>query len=210
MFNYPEFLTFLAALFAIMNPIGAVPIFIGLTGDRSLQERRRTALVTPLAVAIILLISAAAGNEILSFFGISVASFRIAGGLIILLMAIAMLHSKQSHIHHTPEEHEEAKAKDSVAIVPLAIPLLGGPGSIATVIVYVHHIGGVSGFVTVGAGVIVICALLIVLMQFATPLAKILGQTGINIATRIMGIILAAIAIEMLAAGLKGVFPSIG
>ena len=143
------------------------------------------------------------------FLSISLAAFRVAGGILILLMGISMLHVNQDRSRHTPEEHAESYEKDSVAVVPLAIPLLSGPGSISTTIVYGHaghswlHYGLVS-LVILSISLIVLVALLI-----APKIAGAMGSTGINVVTRVMGLLLAAIAVEFIAKGLIALFPAL-
>jgi len=134
--GWTEYLKFLAAMISISNPIGVIPIFVTLTGGQTRREQHVTARRTCLAFGIVLLVILVAGEPILRFFGITIASFKVAGGIIILLMAIAMVHGRVSGAKHTKEESEDAADKDSLAIVPLAIPLLAGPGAISTVIVY--------------------------------------------------------------------------
>jgi multiple antibiotic resistance protein len=204
-----EFLKFAAALFAIMNPFGNVAIFLSVTGDRDQAERRKIALATSAAVLVTLLVAAVLGEQILDVFGISVGSFRIAGGIIILILALSMLHAQTSAVHHTPEEEHAGKVKDNPAIFPLAIPLIAGPGSMATVILYAQHAQTALGWLTVGAVIALMCVLLVVALRAADRRAKFLGTTGINVLTRLMGMILAAIAIEMIVGGLAELFPQL-
>ena len=204
-----EFLKFAAALFAIMNPFGNVAIFLSIIGDRDRAERRKIALATSAAVLATLLVAAALGEQILAMFGISVGSFRIAGGIIILILALSMLHAQTSAVHHTPEEEHAGKIKDNPAIFPLAIPLIAGPGSIATVILYAQHAEGVLGWTTIGAVIALMCALLLAALYAADRMTAFLGTTGINVLTRLMGMILAAIAVEMVAGGLIQLFPQL-
>lgn len=202
-----------AGLVSIVNPIGSVPVFLSLSGDMSDQERNRCARVAATAMAVILTISAVAGDEILHFFGISIESFRVGGGILILLMAISMLHAKTSHMKHTPDEAQEAAIKEDISVVPLAIPLLAGPGAISTVILYSNDAARVAGaahlatFAAVEAVILLVCAISWLFLRLAVPIGSRLGATGINIASRIMGLILAAIAVEFIATGMRGLFP---
>jgi multiple antibiotic resistance protein len=123
------------ALFAILNPIGSVPIFISATNGWSQQQKARTANVVALTVFLVLVISALFGDRILSFFSITIPSFQVGGGILILLISINMLHAKQSHSNQTPEEAKTMEEQDVIAIVPLSIPLLAGPGSISSMII---------------------------------------------------------------------------
>ncbi len=205
-----EFLRFLAAMLAIMNPIGGMPVFISLTSDRSPEDRRRIALVGSLAVLVVLVVTALAGEPILHFFGISVPSFRVAGGIIVLLIALSMLQAKRSEVHHSEEEQAEGAAKESPAVFPLAIPMIAGPGAISTVIIYTHQAHGVTGWAAIAAVIVVMVVAVYVAMRVAVPVAAALGTAGMNVVVRLMGILLAAIAVEMIAGGITGLFPSIG
>src|SRR5918996_1595973 len=144
-----EFLRFAAALFAIMNPFGNIAIFLSITADRSAAERRRIATMTALAVLITLLVAAVLGEQILALFDITVGAFQIAGGIIILILALSMLQAQQSGVHHSPQEEDAGKAKDNPAVFPLAIPMIAGPGSMATVILYAQHADGLLETATV-------------------------------------------------------------
>ncbi|HLI78811.1 MAG TPA: MarC family protein, partial [Candidatus Binataceae bacterium] len=127
------------ALFVIADPIAAIPIFITLTAGNTAQDRKRIASVTALTVATVLVSSIFLGQPLLRLFGISIASFRVGGGILILLMAISMLNARVSRTHGTPEEMQEGVEKDDPAVVPLGIPLLAGPGAISTMIIYEHQ-----------------------------------------------------------------------
>jgi multiple antibiotic resistance protein len=204
-----EFLRFAAALFAIMNPFGNVAIFLSITGDRSAPERGRIATTTAAAVLITLLVAALLGQQILALFGISVGSFRVAGGIIILILALSMLHAQPSGVHHSAQEEDAGRVKDNPAFFPLAIPVIAGPGSIATVIVYAQHAQGLLGAATIGAVIVLMCGVLLLALHGADRMSTFLGTTGLNVLTRLMGMILAAIAIEMMAAGLVELFPQL-
>jgi multiple antibiotic resistance protein len=204
-----EFLRFAAALFAIMNPFGNIAIFLSITADRSAAERGRIATMTAGAVLITLLVAAVLGQQILALFDISVGSFRIAGGIIILILALSMLHAQQSGVHHSALEEDAGKAKDNPAVFPLAIPMIAGPGSMATVILYAQHAQGLADAATIGAVIVLMCALLLAALHAADRMSAFLGTTGLNVLTRLMGMILAAIAIEMMVGGLTELFPQL-
>ena len=206
MLAWNEYAQIVVALIVIIDPLGAIPIFISLTAAQKDAQRRRTAYVASLSVAIILIVSCFIGEWILKLFGISIASFRIGGGVLLLLMSIAMMNAKISSAKRTDSEEEEARGKENVAVVPLAIPLLAGPGAISLVIIYADKITGVvnTGFLVLSC--IVAAALMWGALRLAVPVSKLLGQTGINIATRIMGLILAALSIEFIASGYKVLF----
>jgi multiple antibiotic resistance protein len=208
--NWPEYFNFFAALMAIVNPIGAVPIFINLTADHRERDKKKTAFWTGCATTTILLIALLTGEVILTFFGITIASFRVGGGILILLMAISMLQAKHSSIKHTEEEIEDSAERQTIAVVPLGTPLLAGPGAISTVIINAQRYSSPTHYLLLGL-VIVIVGLAIWLFFRAAPLvASYLGKTGINIVTRIMGLIMAAVGVEYIAYGLKQLFPVLG
>jgi len=161
------------------------------------------------AVFVILMSSLIIGDWILNFFGITISSFRVAGGILILLMAISMMHAKTSEFSRTEEEAEESETMDSIAVVPLAIPLLAGPGAISTIILYAHKASGLAHYLLVGLVIFATCILLFLAFKSVPYISKYLSQTSINVFTRIMGLILAAISIEFLANGLKGLFPAL-
>jgi multiple antibiotic resistance protein len=204
-----EFMRFAAALFAIMNPFGNLAIFLSITADRSDAERRGIALATSGAVLITLLVTAALGEEILALFGITVGSFQIAGGVIILILALSMLHAQPSGVHHSPEEEDAGRAKDNPAVFPLAIPLIAGPGSMTTVILYAQHARGPVDWLTMAAVIALMCGLVLGALLAADRMSRLLGTTGLNVLTRLMGVLLAAIAVEMMVGGLSAVFPQL-
>lgn len=196
-------------LLAIVNPLGAIPIFLSLSLDRSPTQCRAIAKTSASGVAIILIVAAWAGEAILNFFGIGIPAFRVGGGLLILLMALSMLHAKQSHTQQTPAEADEADSKENIAIVPLAIPLMAGPGAISLVIVDAHQIGTWGGRFAISGGILTVAGAVWIALRLANPIGEKLGTTGLNIATRIMGLLLAAIGVQMLAAGMLKLFPGL-
>lgn len=209
MLDFAEYLKVLVGLLAILNPIGAIPVFISLTANETPQHRLKTVNLVAIGVLVILLVSLFFGESLLRFFGISIDSFRVGGGILVLLMAISMLHAKTSLIKQTDEEVNESLEKESVAIVPLAMPLLAGPGAISAVILAAHKSTNVLDYLTVGFGIVVLSFIVWLILRIAPWIAARISSTGINIFTRIMGLILAAIAIEYIANGLKGLFPAL-
>lgn len=210
MLEYTEYTKFLIALLAIVNPLGAVPIFAALTSGTTALERKRISKFVIAAVLIILYATLLIGDGLLKFFGITIHSFSVGGGIMILLMAISMLQAKRSHISQTPEETREGESKESVAVVPLAMPLLAGPGAISTVILYAHKNTGATHYAVMAVDILIVGFLLWLVLKLVPWISQHISQTGINIFTRIMGLILAAIAIEFIAFGLKGLFPVLG
>ncbi len=210
MIEYTEYTKMLIGLIAIVNPIGTVPIFISLTTGLNNGERNVIARTTTYAVFLILMSALLLGEFILEFFGITISSFRVAGGILILLMAISMMHAKTNNgIKRTDEEALESEQMKSIAVVPLAIPLLAGPGAISTVILYAHREPGLLHYFLIGGVIFIVCALLFLAFRSVKYISRYLSQTAVNVFARIMGLVLAAIAIEIIAGGLKGLFPDL-
>ena len=183
------------ALLVLVNPIGAIPIFIGLTPDASAQERKRIAKTASIAVAVIILTFVALGDSLIRLLGISMGSFQVGGGILVMMISLSMMNAAPTATKTTRQETEEAGGRANIAVVPLALPLLTGPGTISTVIIYSGHAHGWWAYLS-----LVICALLIALacyvaMIAATPVSRMLGQTGINIVNRVMGMLLAALSV---------------
>ncbi|MFC3110614.1 MarC family protein [Undibacterium arcticum] len=195
------------ALLALVNPLGAVPIFISLTEQMTHEERRKTIITAAISVAVVIVVSGLLGQQIIDFFGISVGSLQVGGGLVILLTALNMLNAKASGSRSTPEEETEAETKPNIGVVPLAIPFLTGPGSISTVIVYSHNIKGWTQYVGLLVAGVAMAVLVVMALSMAGRIARLLGRTGINIATRLMGLMLAALAVEIIADGLQRLLP---
>ncbi|RDU95514.1 MarC family protein [Trinickia dinghuensis] len=197
------------SLLALINPVGAVPFFLSLTSEHSDAERRRTIRIASISVFCVIAITTLFGQQIISFFGISVGSLEVGGGIIMLLMAVNMLNAQVGNTRSTAEERDEAESKNSIAVVPLAIPLLTGPGTISTVIVYsasAPHWFDRIWLVVIGAAIAVIC---FGALRLADPIARWVGQTGINIGTRLMGLMLSALAVEFIVDGLKALLPNL-
>ncbi len=209
MLEYNEYLQIAIGVFAILSPFSAIPIFLSLTTTQNSEQRKKTAITASVATALTMIISVWMGEIILNIFGISIPSFRVAGGILLLLMSINMINAEVSRQKNTPEEIEEAKehVDKGIAIVPLAIPLLAGPGAISTVILYSHQAQGSIHLVVMSLIIAFVVFLIFLALRMAVPLSKTLGTTGINIISRIMGLILAAIAIEFITSGLLKLFP---
>ena len=207
MLDYAQYIKIFIGLLAILNPLGVIPLFIGMTADESPKQRRRTIDMVAIGVTVILLVSLFLGEHLLSFFGITIDSFRVGGGILVLLMAIAMLHAKTSLMKQTDKEADESIEKESVAIVPLAMPLLAGPGAISTVILAAHKSTSVMHYLIISLCIVLLSVVVWAALRMSPWIERRIGSTGINVFTRIMGLILMAIAIEFIAAGLKGIFP---
>ncbi len=199
----------LIALLAIVNPIGVVPFFIAFTQNLSRAQRRRTINISAFAAFVVIAVSAVAGLKIIEFFGISIASFQVGGGTLLLISSLQMLNAQPAEAKPTDldEGNQKADAGASIAIVPLTIPLLTGPATISTMVIYAEKTRHVwEQAVLVGYGVVIGLATYIV-FSASGRIAQVLGRTGINVMTRLMGLILAAMAVELLADGLTKLFP---
>ena len=200
----------LVTLLAIVNPLAIVPFFIHYTVDFTPEQRRRTILISSFSTFVVIAVSALMGLHILQFFGISLASFQVGGGMLLLTSALAMLNARPAESRTTEEEAHDAAARASIAVVPLTIPLLTGPAAMSTVVIYAEKAKTVLQLSTlVGYGVVVALATA-VCFSLAEPIARRLGKTGINVLTRLMGLILAALAVEVMSDGLVKLFPVLG
>jgi multiple antibiotic resistance protein len=197
------------SLLAIANPLGVIPLFIDLTREQSVQGRHQTARVTAATVAVVLITGVLLGHPLLAVFGISIASLRIGGGVLLLLMAIAMLQAQPSRARCSTEEAEEAAEKDSVAVVPLAVPLVAGPGAISTVMIYAQQATRWFDAVFLVLTSLMVAAVVWGCLQLAEPMSRALGKTGMNIVTRLMGLILAAVAVEFIIGGIVILLPGL-
>lgn len=200
--------TFISIL-AIVNPVGAIPVFLSLTADRSLPERNRTAKIAALSLGVALMVASWTGDLVFEIFMIRVASFRVGGGILLLLMAIAMLNAKVHTSKHTEEEALEAQSRQAVGVVPLGIPLLAGPGAMSLVIVDAREAGGWQETLALNLSVLLVAVLAWLALRSAELIGRRLGATGMNIVTRMMGLILSAVAIELIAAGALDLFPGL-
>lgn len=198
----------IATLFSMMNPLGNLGVFAGMTSDRSAGEARAIAWTCAVAVAITLLVVTWTGPLLLQFFGISVDSLRAAGGVIVLVIGLHMLFNKAEH-KHSASELEDARQRSSIAVVPLAIPIVAGPGSMAAVLVAGQQHSSVLSKLEMSLVILALAALIGLLFQYAGPVSKRLGEAGMGVVTRVMGLVLAAIAMGMLAEGLKGMLPGL-
>ena len=199
----------LIALLAIVNPIGVIPFFIHFTQGFTREQRLRTIRVAAFSAFVVIAVSALAGLKIIEFFGISLASFQVGGGLLLLTSALQMLNAQPAEARKDDlaEGGDKADAGASIAIVPLTIPLLTGPATISTMIIYAdktRHWWELGVLVLYG---VVIGVAVWVALSLSGRIAKGLGKTGINVMTRLMGLLLAALAVEVMSDGLVKLFP---
>ena len=193
-------ITFTSVLF-IVDPIAALPTFLVITQGQTKVERRRTALRACVAMGVLLTVFGLAGNLIFRAFGITLPAFRIAGGLILWLVAIDMLKAQRS-TQENREEVAEGVAKEDVALTPLAIPLLAGPGAISTVMVLAGQSKSLERAVVVYGSIALTALLSYICLRLGDRLVKVLGRTGIGVVTRVMGLLLAAVATQFILTGI--------
>jgi multiple antibiotic resistance protein len=191
----------LSAVFFVVDPIGVVPIFIAMTHGDSGERLRDTARRASLVAFGLLIFFALFGTLLFKVMGVSLAAFRVAGGVVLLITALDMLRARQSETKTSPGEAEEATEKEDVAIVPLALPLLAGPGAIATVMVLVSRGKGITNTLTVVGAVVVTMIATYLLLRAAVLVQRVLGQSGVALFQRVMGLLLAAIAVQFIAEG---------
>jgi MarC family membrane protein len=204
-----DYIKFFVGLFALVNPVGILPVFISMTNYQAAIGRDKTNLTANLSVAIILWISLFLGDAILNIFGISIDSFRIAGGILVVSIAMSMISGKLGEDKQNKQEKTETAVRESVGVVPLALPLMAGPGAISSTIVWSSRYHGWQNLLglTVAIALFAFCCWL--LFRIAPLLVRLLGQTGINVITRIMGLLLMALGIEFIVTGIKTIFPGL-
>jgi multiple antibiotic resistance protein len=197
----------LSAVFFVVDPMGAVPVFVAMTQGDSEQKRREMARRASLTAFVILTLFAITGTVIFRLLGVTLGAFKVAGGILLLLTSIEMLRAQQVRTRIIPEEQQEGMEKDDVAIFPLAIPLLAGPGAIATVTALMGRAGRTLFVVPVIASIAVTCVASYAMLRAASQLTRLLGVTGLNVMNRVIGLIIGAIAVQFMFDGLKETFP---
>jgi multiple antibiotic resistance protein len=199
-----------SAIFFVVDPFAAIPIFLVMTSGDTVDKKRRAAKKAAIATAVTLLTFAATGGLIFQMFGITLGAFRIAGGILLLLMALDMVRAQTSKVRLDPAEEQEGVEKDDIAIIPLTFPMLSGPGAIATTMVLMNDAAGDAvHIVLVVLAVLITGALTYIILRSALLLEARLGRTGLNVMTRVMGLVLAAVAIQFIANGLIDLFPQL-
>ena len=210
MLDVLDYVRFAVTLFSILDPFAAIPIFLLLTERRSSADRATTARTTALAVFTALVVAGFSGDLILRLIGASLPAFQVGGGIVLFLMSLSMINAQLSPQQQTQEETAEATDRSAIAVVPLAMPLLVGPGSMSATIIHMERgLGLLHMGISVGV-LALICLSVWIVLKLAEPIGKRLGQTGLNILNRIFGLLLAALAVQIFANGLKGLFPALG
>lgn len=207
--NYSESIKFAVAMIIMLNPLGSLSIFLQLTSGFSTVHQRKIALKASFSIIVIMVAAVWTGNELLSLLGITISSFRFAGGIILLLMGLSMLQSKESPVSYTSEDDEAAKERHSIAVVPLALPVIVGPGAISTLIIEAGDYPQPVNKVFMSGLCVILGLMMGFILFFGNPVARFVGASVMKVVTRIMGMIIMAIAAGMLADGLQGLIPSL-
>jgi multiple antibiotic resistance protein len=198
------------AFFAIMNPFVNLPIFLAMTTGMTVTDQRRMAIKVILFASVMCAVLLLTGQRIIDFFGITVDEFRVAGGIVVASIAWSMLNGSTAASHHgSGSEKEEISDLSRMAFYPMTFPMVVGPGTIATIIIYTSHASGVEQLLAIGVVVAIILALLFLVFYFASYFGKVLSATMRVIMTRLMGMILLAISVEMILAGIKVILPGL-
>jgi multiple antibiotic resistance protein len=200
----------LAAVFFVVDPFAIVPIFLAITRGDDVAKRKAAARLAAIAALLTLVIFAFAGSVIFRAFGISLGAFKVAGGLMLFLMSVDMMRAQPSRTRSSHEEQADSEAKEDVALVPLAIPLLAGPGSIATVMVLISRAHGEPYKVaSIYLSAVFTCVVAWLLMRWSALAERFLRHTYLHAIERVMGLLLAAIAVEFVVGGLKDLLPAL-
>jgi len=204
-----EVIKFVVAMTIMMNPLGSLSVFLQLTRKMTLLKQRKIALSCGIAIVVIMLITVWTGQQLLTLLSITIPSFRFAGGIILLLIGLSMLQSKESPVSYTSEDDDAAQDRDSIAVVPLALPLIMGPGAISTLIISGTDFPELVNKIWMSGLCAILALSMGIILYYAHPLARLVGVSVIKVVTRIMGMIIMAIAVGMLADGLIGLFPKL-
>jgi multiple antibiotic resistance protein len=199
----------LSAVFFVVDPLGVVPVFLAVTRRDSEQKKKEMARRAAITAFCILTVFAVAGTVIFRVLGVTLGAFKVAGGVLLMLTAIDMLRAQPARTRVTPEEEQEGIDKEDVAIFPLAIPLLAGPGSIATVTALMGRAGRTVLVVPVILSIAITCFVSYAMLRAAAPIARIFGVTGMNVINRVIGLIIGAVAVQFVFDGLTDSFPGL-
>jgi multiple antibiotic resistance protein len=199
----------LSAIFFVVDPIAIVPVFLGMTHRDSEEKKRQMAKRASLTAFVVLAGFAIAGTLLFKVFGISLGAFKVAGGILLLLSSVEMLAAKEQRTRVTSEEAAEGEEKEDIAIFPLAIPLLAGPGAIATVISLMSKAGRVFYAAPVIASIALTCFAAYLSLRAAARVSKFLGVTGLTVINRVSGLVIGALAVQFIFDGVADAFPKV-
>ncbi len=206
---YEQPLKFFVVFFVVVEPVSLIPLFSGLTSGASARYRRRMAIRAVLMAAAILVLFAVGGAAFLKLMGISLEAFRIFGGLLLFLLSLEMVFARESGTRTSSGELAESKRRADISVFPLAFPFIAGPGALATILLWFGplHLGAQSGLFGAYLGAVaLVLATALVLMLLAEPLMRVIGVTGANVAGRLLGVILGALAVQFVLDGLRAAF----
>jgi multiple antibiotic resistance protein len=201
------FLKTFVGFFAVMDPIGVIPVFIVMTTTNTERERALMARRSTVAALLVLLFFGVTQMWLFNFFGFTMGAFRVAGGLFLFLIAFEMMTAQLTGARQSEEEKSEGVEKPDISITPLAVPLLAGPATIASVVLAFSQAKSVSGLIAVGAATVAVAFVTWLILRGSGRIQKLLGTTGIKVVSRMMGLVLAAMAIQFVAEGLSELFP---
>lgn len=206
---FNDIVKFSITLISIINPLGAIPVFLGFTKHHRNLNIKNVTNTCAIASSVTILVSLVFGQALLNFFGISVASFTIGGGFLLFTMAFSMISGHQSTTKINTEEIRSFDFEREIGIIPLAIPLLSGPGAISTSIIHAKNFTTPTHWIFSGMMILGIGLIIKITLSYAETIGRKLGQIGLNVMTRIMGLILLSMSIEMIAGGIKEILPAL-
>jgi len=202
-------LKFFVVFFVVVEPISLIPLFSGLTRGATREYRRRMAVKAVWVAALIIVLFALGGAPFLATMGISLAAFRIFGGVLLFLLALEMVFARESGSRTSSDERAESRRRADISVFPVAFPFIAGPGALATVLLWfgpVHLTHQPMVFLILLAAVAAVLAITLVLMLLAEPLMRLMGVTGVNVTGRLFGVILGALAVQFVIDGLRAAF----
>jgi multiple antibiotic resistance protein len=206
---FEQSLKFFVVFFVVVDPVSLIPLFTGLTAGASTAYKRRMALKAVTISAAILLLFALGGAAFLQLMGISLEAFRIFGGLLLFLLALEMVFARESGTRTSSDEAAESRRRSDISVFPLAFPFIAGPGALATILLWFGRIelpGQAGLFAALAAAAALVLAIVVALLWVAEPLMRAIGVTGANVASRILGVVLGALAVQFVLDGLRQAF----
>ncbi len=204
-----EIIKIILAFMVLINPFSALTLFLSLTQKYSAKDRKKVAQIACITVFVTLAFFTLVGEHLLRFLGISVGSFQVAGGILVFLIAINMMNGGGNPAKPNEDEIEIHGSLTASAVVPLAIPMMIGPGGISTVIIYSSHVKTTIQLISILVAGVFIAWFCYLALMAAGKISRFLGDTGLNIMSRVMGMLLAAVAVEIFVSGVRSVFPSL-
>ncbi|MCO5143362.1 MAG: MarC family protein [Oligoflexia bacterium] len=201
-----DFVLFFSTLLAVVDPIAIIGPFLSMTASESISTRKNTAYRASFISFVLMVLVMLFGQKILDTLGITLPAFQIAGGILLFMVSIDMIYAKPHRSQHTREETEEGIQKDDVAVFPLAIPLISGPGTIASILMLSKNTQGILSYSILLLAILLVSILTLVVLLFSNQIFKLIGSIGINTTSRIMGIVLSALSVQFILTGIKAVF----